>query len=89
MNAIDEAFTLATAGTFTVGILCSLLAAGLVLFLRDAPAPVTESSPAMASGVSVADGREGHDAPRLVPADGPQIPAPVEAEDGIRSDGHH
>ena len=85
VNAIDEAFTLATAGTFTVGILCSLLAAGLVLFLRDAPAPVTESSPAM----TVSDGRETHDAPRLVPADGPQNPVPVESEDGIRPGGHH
>jgi hypothetical protein len=89
VNAIYEAFTLATAGTFTVGIVCSLLAAGLVLFLRDAPAPVAEISPAMASGVTVSDGWEAHDAPRLVPADGPQISVPVEAEDGIRRDGHH
>ena len=88
VNAIDEAFTLATAGTFTVGILCSLLAAGLVLFLRDAPAPLTESSPAMASGVTVSDDRDGYDVPHLVAADGPQIPLPVEAEDGIRRDGH-
>jgi EmrB/QacA subfamily drug resistance transporter len=89
VNAIYEAFTLATAGTFTVGIVCSLLAAGLVLFLRDAPAPVMESTPATASGVTLSDGREAYDAPRLVPADGPQIALPVEAEDGIGRDGHH
>ncbi len=89
VNAIYEAFTLATAGTFTVGIVCCLLAAGLVLFLRDAPAPVTESSLAAASAMTVSDGWEARDVPRPVPADGQQISVPVEAEGGIRPDGRH
>ena len=47
VGAIYEAFSLATASTFTVGIVTSLIAAGLVLLLREVPvgaaavAPVT------------------------------------------------
>lgn len=44
VGAIHEAFSVATAATFGVGIITSLLAAGLVLFLREArhPAGVRE-----------------------------------------------
>ena len=52
VNAIYEAFSLATASTFTVGIVTSLVAAGLVLLLREAPAPATEQAPASASAVA-------------------------------------
>jgi EmrB/QacA subfamily drug resistance transporter len=42
VGAINEAFSLATASTFTVGIVTSLVAAALVLiFLRDVPFPHT------------------------------------------------
>ena len=52
VNAIYEAFSLATASTFTVGIVGSLIAAGLVLLLREAPARATEHAPASASAVA-------------------------------------
>ena len=38
VDAIHQAFSVATAGTFAIGIGTSILAAGLVLLLRDAPA---------------------------------------------------
>jgi EmrB/QacA subfamily drug resistance transporter len=85
VNAIYEAFTLATAGTFTVGIVCSLLAAGLVLLLREAP--VTEGSPATASMATAADGPEVRDGLRPLPADGRPVPVSVEIEDDRRPDG--
>ena len=37
-----SAFSIATASTFMLGIVASLAAAGLVLLLREAPAPATE-----------------------------------------------
>ena len=39
VDAIHAAFSIATASTFAIGIVTSLLAAGLVLLLREAPAP--------------------------------------------------
>ena len=45
VDAIYEAFSLATANTFTVGIVTALVAAGVVLLLRDAPVTVSEPSP--------------------------------------------
>ena len=43
VDAIYEAFSLATANTFLVGVVTSLAAAGLVLLLREGPATATES----------------------------------------------
>ena len=37
VDAIHEAFSLATASTFLVGVVTALLAAGVVLLLREAP----------------------------------------------------
>ena len=49
VDAIYEAFTMATASTFTVGIVTALLAAGLVLLLREvrqgASADAAEETP--------------------------------------------
>ena len=42
VDAIHEALSIATSNTFTLGIAASVVAAGLVLFLREAPAPATE-----------------------------------------------
>ena len=42
VGAIHQAFSIATASTFLIGIATSLLAAGLVLFFRDAPATASE-----------------------------------------------
>ncbi|HET9522120.1 MAG TPA: hypothetical protein VFO73_13815, partial [Candidatus Limnocylindrales bacterium] len=42
VGAIHSAFTIATAGTFAIGIATSLLAATLVLLFRDAPATASE-----------------------------------------------
>jgi len=42
VGAIHQAFSIATASTFVIGIATSLLAAGLVLFFRDAPATASE-----------------------------------------------
>ncbi len=44
VGAIHEAFSLATASTFAIGIGTSLLAAGLVLLLREAPAAARASA---------------------------------------------
>jgi hypothetical protein len=46
VGAINEAFTLATASTFTVGIVAALTAAAIVLLLREAPRRATDPSPA-------------------------------------------
>ncbi|HKZ91288.1 MAG TPA: MDR family MFS transporter [Candidatus Limnocylindrales bacterium] len=74
VSAIYEGFSLATASTFTVGIVGSLVAAGLVLLLREAPAPATQSAPAgvAARGASVHPSMGGR-----------EIPVPVEIEDDI------
>ena len=50
VGAIHEAFSLATASTFTIGIVASLLAAGLVLLLREVP--VRAGEPATDAGES-------------------------------------
>ena len=42
VGAIHQAFSIATASTFVIGVATSLLAAGLVLFFRDAPATASE-----------------------------------------------
>jgi EmrB/QacA subfamily drug resistance transporter len=44
VGAIHEAFSIATAGTFVVGIGATVAAAGLVLLLREAPARASEWS---------------------------------------------
>jgi len=46
VDAIYEAFSIATANTFLLGIGAALLAAGAVLLLREAPAQVTETAAA-------------------------------------------
>jgi predicted MFS family arabinose efflux permease len=43
VDAIHSAFSLATAGTFLIGVATTLAAAGLVLLFREAPAPARES----------------------------------------------
>jgi EmrB/QacA subfamily drug resistance transporter len=67
VGAIYEAFSLATASTFTVGIVASLAAAGLVLLLREAPQPAAAAAP---EGMPAPDGAhlglEGHEVPVLV-----------------------
>jgi EmrB/QacA subfamily drug resistance transporter len=42
VDAIYQAFSIATSATFAIGIVTSLLAAGLVLFLREARRPVRD-----------------------------------------------
>ena len=42
VDAIHAALSIAISNTFAIGIVASVVAAGLVLFLREAPAPVTE-----------------------------------------------
>ena len=82
VNAIYEAVSLATASTFTVGIVTSLVAAGLVLLLREAPAPATEQAPASASAVASRGRQQADGGPHPVPG-GHEIPVPVEIEDDI------
>jgi EmrB/QacA subfamily drug resistance transporter len=53
VGAIHEAFSIATASTFGIGVVTSLAAAGLVLLFREAPATASElvrSSPDAESG---------------------------------------
>jgi EmrB/QacA subfamily drug resistance transporter len=42
VDAIHAALSIAISNTFAIGIVASVVAAGLVLFLREAPAPATE-----------------------------------------------
>jgi EmrB/QacA subfamily drug resistance transporter len=79
VGAIYEAFSLATASTFTVGIVTSLLAAGLVLLLREARVPVAVSSPAPVPGA------DGSWEAGLRPSGqhGRGVPVPVEVEDEL------
>ena len=77
VGAIYEAFSLATASTFTVGIVTSLVAAGLVLLLREAPVPATASSPAVAAGADAPRGS----GERGTGHAGREVPVPVEIED--------
>ena len=53
VGAIHDAVSIATSATFTLGIVASLVAAGLVLFLREAPAHATEPAAARAPGNEV------------------------------------
>jgi hypothetical protein len=42
VDAIHQAFSIATASTFAIGIVSSLAAAGLVLLFREAPATAAQ-----------------------------------------------
>ena len=42
VDAIYRAFSIATANTFLIGVVAAIVAAGLVLLLREAPAPTTD-----------------------------------------------
>lgn len=73
VDAIYEAFTLATASTFSVGIVTALMAASLVLLLRDAPAWATETE---------SEAFEGSDAETYPSSAGHgEVPVPVEVDD--------
>jgi MFS family permease len=50
VDAIYRAFSIATANTFVIGIAAAVAAAGLVLLLREAPAPSTEPVLDLAGG---------------------------------------
>jgi len=75
VEAIHEAVSLATANTFTVGIVGSLVAAGLVLLLREAPQRWTADAAAPAP-----TGAE----PAPYGGGGREAPVPVEVEDDVR-----
>ena len=55
VDAIYTAFSIATAATFVVGIGAAIVAAGLVLFLREAPALATHSTVDGAVGSSASE----------------------------------
>jgi hypothetical protein len=80
VGAIHEAFSLATAGTFLVGIATSLAAAGLVLLLREAPAPALAGGPQVVHETE-AHGPERESATRPRGHSGREVPVPVEIED--------
>jgi EmrB/QacA subfamily drug resistance transporter len=70
VNAIYEAFSLATASTFTVGIISAIAAAGVVLLLRDAPMPATQAEDeAVTAAARPASPRLGASEPRLAEAE--------------------
>ena len=48
VGAIHQAFSIATASTFAIGIATTLVAAGLVLLFREAPATAEAAVPAEA-----------------------------------------
>ena len=77
VGAIHSAFSIATASTFAIGIATSLVAAGLVLLLREAPAPAMATSPAPAQAGALPSGGQqaGYGA-----AIGQEIPVSVEIE---------
>ena len=50
VGAIHDAVSIATSATFTLGIVASVVAAGLVLLLREAPAHATEPDGARTVG---------------------------------------
>ncbi|HEU5205947.1 MAG TPA: MDR family MFS transporter [Candidatus Limnocylindrales bacterium] len=54
IDAIHAAFSIATASTFVVGIVTTLVAAGLTLLFRDAPATATEAEAEWDSGAVTA-----------------------------------
>ncbi len=80
IDAIYEAFSLATASTFTVGIVTSLVAAGLVLLLREAPAPAMATSPAPAHAGALLSGGQQAGSGADGTAFGQEIPVSVEIE---------
>jgi EmrB/QacA subfamily drug resistance transporter len=90
VDAIYQAFTLATASTFLVGIIGSLVAAGVVLLvLRDVRVPA-------ASGAHEPVVEGGARSRRALPdlrhgglGGGHEVPIPVEVEDDPRSGGHY
>jgi EmrB/QacA subfamily drug resistance transporter len=57
VDAIHQAFSIATANTFLIGIAATLLAAGLVAMLKEVPMRQEASSPAPASAGSSASAR--------------------------------
>jgi EmrB/QacA subfamily drug resistance transporter len=79
VNAIYEAFSLATANTLMVGIVTSLIAAGLVLLLREVPV----GAPATAPGTVDAVGGSSF----ALGTQHGEVPVLVEAEDDIELTG--
>jgi hypothetical protein len=57
VGAIHGAFSIATASTFTIGIVTSLAAAGLVLLFREAPATAAARSEADGAGEQTEPGQ--------------------------------
>jgi hypothetical protein len=57
VGAIHEAFSIATASTFAIGIVTSLAAAGLVLLFREAPATAAARSEAEVAGEQTEPGQ--------------------------------
>jgi EmrB/QacA subfamily drug resistance transporter len=57
VGAIDQAFSIATANTFLIGIVATLLAAGLVAMLKEVPMRAEVPSPAPAATASSASTR--------------------------------
>ena len=53
VDAVHAAFSLATAGTFLVGVATAFVASGLVLLFRDAPAVATETDDAALPAAAV------------------------------------
>ena len=89
IDAIYEAFSLATASTFTVGIVTSLVAAGLVLLLREAPAPAVATSPVPAPAGAMPSGWQQADPGARGAAIGHDVAVPVEIEGDIGPGGRH
>jgi hypothetical protein len=79
VNAIYEAFSLATANTLMVGIVTSLIAAGLVLLLREVPVGAAATAPGTVDAV---DGSSF--APGALHG---EVPVLVEAEEGVELTG--
>jgi EmrB/QacA subfamily drug resistance transporter len=77
VGAINEAFSLATASTFTVGIISALVAAGVVLLLRDTPVPAKASERDATEG-PVVYAPQGHI--QGMPANMAEVPVPVDDE---------
>ena len=55
VDAIYSAFSIATASTFTPGIVAAAVAAGLVLLLKEAPARAPAAVPSPRAGARTAD----------------------------------
>jgi EmrB/QacA subfamily drug resistance transporter len=67
--AIHDAFSIATAATFYTGIVAALIAAGLVLVLREVPIRAHEPEETRAPEEAMTTSREGHLVPEPVRAD--------------------